>query len=49
MMGVESAGKDLTVQERSATKVARAMTDLQIFVIPASKSRSTVVGKVAKT
>ena len=43
--GIESVDEDLTVQERSAMKVARVLTNLQISVRSASKSRSTVVEK----
>ena len=45
MVGIESADGDLTVQERSAMKVAREITNLQISVRSASKSRSMVMEK----
>ena len=47
-MGIESVDKDLTVQERSATEVARVIMDLQRSVRSASKSRLMVVEKAAK-
>ena len=47
-MGIESIDEDLTVQERSATKVARAIMDLQRSMRSASKSRSMIVEKAAK-
>ena len=46
--GIESVDEDLTVQERSAMKVARVLTNLQISMRSTSKSRSTVMGKAAK-
>ena len=47
-MGIESVDEDLTVQERSAMKVARAIMDPQRSMISALKSRSKVVEKDAK-
>ena len=47
-MGIESVDKDLTVQERSAMEVTKAINYLQRSVIFAWKSRSKVVEKAAK-
>ena len=48
MVETESTDGDLTVQERSTTEVAKAITDLQRSVRFASKGRSTVVEEAAK-
>ena len=47
-MEIKFADEDLTVQERSVMKVARAITDLQISVRSTPKSRLTVMEKAAK-
>ena len=47
-MEIETIDGDLTVQERSAMKFAKAIMELQRSVRSALKRRSTIVGKATK-
>ena len=47
-MEIESENEDLTLQERSETKLAREIMDTQISVKPASRRRSTIMKKATR-